>query len=239
MRATPEEDMQQNPRRTSARFLSIAFGLLVGTALAPPSALAQEHFLGEIRWVGFNFAPNGWATCDGQILSIAQNTALFSLLGTTYGGNGQTTLALPDMRGRAPVHPGQGPGLSVRDMGEAGGTETVTLTMNEMPLHVHGLASHTHAIPALPIEIRASSFAATQASPAGNVLATPSTNIYSTGLASVTLAAGAAVSTPGTTGGATGTTMPTGANVPHQNMPPFLGVNCIIAVTGIFPSRSE
>jgi len=239
--------MRQNARQTCGIFRSIAFGVFVGIAVMPGTARAQEPFLGEIRWVGFNFAPRGWATCDGQIMSIAQNTALFSLLGTTYGGNGQTTFALPDMRGRAPVHPGQGPGLSPRDLGEVGGTETVTLTLSEMPLHSHTLAGHTHDIPPLPVEVRASSFGATQASPGGNVLAkatiaqggglTPITNIYSTGLADVKLAAGAAVSAQGTTGAASGPTTTAGGNAPHQNMQPFLGVNCIIALEGIFPSR--
>jgi microcystin-dependent protein len=93
--------------------------------------------LGEIRMVGFNFAPRGWAMCNGQILSIAQNTALFSLLGTTYGGNGQTTFALPDFRGRVPVHQGQGPGLSPQSIGEQAGTETVTLLQTQMPAHNH------------------------------------------------------------------------------------------------------
>ena len=142
--------MRQNLGQTSAMFRSIAFALFVGSVLAPRPALAQEPFLGEIRWVGFNFAPRGWATCDGQIMNIAQNTALFALLGTTYGGDGQTTFALPDMRGRAPVHVGQGPGLSTRDMGEVGGTEAVTLSLSEMPIHAHALAPHTHTIPALP-----------------------------------------------------------------------------------------
>lgn len=239
--------MRQNPRQTCGIFRSIAFAVFVGIAMMPGTALAQQPFIGEIRWVAFNFAPRGWATCDGQLLSIAQNTALFSLLGTTYGGNGQTTFALPDMRGRAPVHPGQGPGLTLRDLGEVGGSEAVTLTLSEMPLHSHTLAAHTHDIPALPVEVRASSFAATKASPAGNVLAkatieqggagTPITNVYSTGLADVSLAAGSAVSAPGTTGGASGTTMAAGGNIPHPNMPPFLGVNCIIALEGIFPSR--
>jgi microcystin-dependent protein len=229
--------MRQNSRQTCGIFRSIAFGVFVSLAVMPGNALAQEPFLGEIRWVAFNFAPRGWATCDGQILSIAQNTALFSLLGTTYGGNGQTTFALPDMRGRTPVHPGQGPGLSLRDLGEVGGTEIVTLTISEMPMHSHSLAAHTHDIPALPVEVRASSFAATKTSPAGSVLGTPSTNIYGAGIADVTLAAGAAVSAPGTTGGASGPTTTAGGNTPHQNMPPFLGVNCIIALEGIFPSR--
>jgi microcystin-dependent protein len=217
-------------------FRSVTLALLIGIALVPQSALAQEAWLGEIRWVPYNFAPRGWASCDGQILSIAQNTALFSLLGTTYGGNGQTTFALPDMRGRVPMHVGQGPGLSTRDLGEVGGTETVTLLIPEIPSHSHTLASHTHTIPALPVEIRASNFAATKTSPAGSVLATPPTNIYSTGLAGATLAAGSAVTAEGTTGGGNGTTMAAGGNAPHQNMPPFLVVRCIIALEGIFPS---
>jgi microcystin-dependent protein len=155
------------------------------------------------------------------------------------------------LRSRCPTCAGglqcQGPGLSLRDLGEVGGTETVTLTLSEMPLHSHALAAHTHDIPALPVEVRASSFAATQASPGGNVLAkatiaqggglTPITNVYSTGLADVTLAAGAAVSAPGTTGGASGPTTTAGGSTPHQNMSPFLSVNCIIALEGIFPSR--
>jgi microcystin-dependent protein len=98
-------------------------------------------FLGTIQPFGFNFAPRGWAMCNGQILSIAQNTALFSLLGTTYGGNGQTTFALPDLRSRVPVHHGQGPGLSSYSLGQQAGQESVTLTVNDMPLHQHGVAA--------------------------------------------------------------------------------------------------
>src|SRR5688572_15936308 len=97
----------------------------------------SEPFLAQIMMFGGNFAPRGWALCNGQILSIAQNTALFSILGTTYGGNGQTTFALPDLRGRVPIHPGQGPGLSSYSLGQSAGTETVTLTINEMPTHLH------------------------------------------------------------------------------------------------------
>jgi microcystin-dependent protein len=96
-----------------------------------------EPFLGEIRAFGFNFAPRGWAMCNGQLLPIAQNQALFSLLGTTYGGNGQTTFALPDLRGRVPIHMGQGPGLSSKDLGEQAGQEAQTLSVNEMPAHTH------------------------------------------------------------------------------------------------------
>src|SRR5688572_18111229 len=100
----------------------------------------MDEFIAIIKMFGGNFAPRGWALCNGQILSIAQNTALFSLLGTTFGGNGQTTFALPDLRGRVPIHPGQGPGLSNYSLGQQAGTETVTLTINNMPAHGHPFA---------------------------------------------------------------------------------------------------
>jgi microcystin-dependent protein len=105
----------------------------------------SDPFIGEIKIVGFNFAPRGWAFCNGQILSIAQNTALFSLLGTTYGGNGQTTFALPDLRGRVPIHPGQGPGLSNYTQGQLAGSETVTLLSTQMPAHTHTVNASTQS----------------------------------------------------------------------------------------------
>jgi microcystin-dependent protein len=105
----------------------------------------SEPFLGELRLFPYNFAPRGWAFCQGQILAIAQNTALFSLLGTTFGGNGQTTFALPDLRGRVAVSSGQGPGLSPYDLGQSGGTESVTLTSNEMPQHAHTIGGTNSA----------------------------------------------------------------------------------------------
>ena len=228
---------------------ALALGFAVGGVLTPRPAAAQEPFLGEIRWVAFNFAPTGWALCDGQILSITQNTALFALLGTTYGGNGQTTFALPDMRGRVPVHPGAGPGLTARVAGEAGGEESVTLTTAAMPSHSHSVESHTHTIPPLGVDVKGSSAAATSASPAGNVLATATlesgggaqkklTEIYNAGAANVSLAPGSATTAPGVTGGGSGSTTATGGDGPHENMQPFLGVTCIIALQGIFPSRS-
>jgi microcystin-dependent protein len=121
--------------------LGIEPGTLVDAQGKPlgRAPMGAEPYIGEIVLYGFNFAPRGWAHCNGQILQIAQFTALFSLLGTTYGGNGQTTFALPDLRGRVPLHPGQGPGLSYHDLGETGGTETVTLTASQLPLHAHGL----------------------------------------------------------------------------------------------------
>src|SRR5919206_1923937 len=104
----------------------------------------SDQFVAEIRIFPFNFPPSGWAFCDGQLLPISQNTALFSLLGTTYGGDGKSTFALPDLQGRAPMHPGQGPGLSLHDLGETGGSDTVTLLESEMPSHSH--ATHADAI---------------------------------------------------------------------------------------------
>src|SRR6187402_2655736 len=104
-----------------------------------PEAAMADPFVAEIRIFPFNFAPRGWAWCDGQLLPLSQNTALFSLLGTTYGGNGQSNFALPDLQGSAPMHPGQGPGLSLHDLGEIGGSETVTLLESEIPAHSHSL----------------------------------------------------------------------------------------------------
>src|SRR5688500_12723305 len=104
-----------------------------------------DPFVAEIRMFPFNFAPKGWAWCDGQLLPLSQNTALFSLLGTTYGGDGKSNFALPDLQGRAPMHPGQGPGLSLHDLGETGGTETVALLQSEIPSHSHALQARTDA----------------------------------------------------------------------------------------------
>lgn len=230
-------------RLTSVVRAAGAIGILLA-GLASPAA-AQDWFLGEIRWVGFTFAPQGWLDCDGQLLPIAQNTALFSLLGTTYGGNGQTTFALPDMRGRVPIHVGEGPGLSNRSQGEVSGAEAHTLSVNEMPAHNHPLGTHSHTIPALPVGLGASSAAATGVDPAGKVLAAATvtgngnpkvTKIYNSGPADVSLGVGGATA-PSTTGEATSNTSVAGGSQPHSIMPPFLTVRCIIAVTGTFPSR--
>jgi microcystin-dependent protein len=171
----------------------------------------SEPFIGEIRMFGGNFAPRGWAFCNGQMLSIAQNTALFSLLGTMYGGDGRTTFALPDMRGRAPIHQGQGPGLSQRPIGAKGGTEKVLLSVANLP-------SHTHLA-------RANSAGATQPSPAGNVPATTPGPSYQ----------------PAPDGGTQmnpNFIAPSGGGQGHPNMQPFLAVSFIIALEGIFPSRN-
>ncbi|MCO6457614.1 MAG: phage tail protein [Pirellulaceae bacterium] len=170
-----------------------------------------EPFLSEIRAFGFNFPPRGWAQCDGQLLSISQNTALFSLLGTIYGGDGRTTFALPDLRGRTPLHLGSGPGLTPRNQGSRAGTETETLTVANLPGHSHGL--------------RASNSAAGQEAPAGTrVLGRVEEDIDGTGSAGEVLGPSAVVAT--------------GGGQPHSNMQPFLALNFCIALQGVYPSRS-
>src|SRR5215510_9239058 len=134
-----------NHIRTSSRIsASISSSRCSGSSRARPEESAvADPFVAEIRIFPFNFAPKGWAWCDGQLLPLSQNTALFSLLGTTYGGNGKSNFALPDLQGRAPMHPGQGPGLSLHDLGETGGSETVTLLESEIPAHSHALMAST------------------------------------------------------------------------------------------------
>ena len=173
-----------------------------------------EPFVGQIITAGFNFAPRGYATCDGQILSIAQNTALFSLLGTLFGGNGQTTFALPDLRGRIPVHQGQGPGLTNRTMGEVAGEQAHTLISTEMPMHNHLFMT--------------SNVAGALGTPNGNFLAGSSD------------AAVAALYRP-TSDGSTLNPQSiglAGGNQPHNNMQPYLVISFSIALEGIFPSRN-
>jgi microcystin-dependent protein len=180
----------------------------------------SEPFLGQIIMVGFNFAPRGWAFCNGQILSIAQNTALFSLLGTTYGGNGQTTFALPDLRGRVPIQQGQGPGLSPYSLGQVGGTESTTLNSTNVPPHSHTLnvAGTAKGNSALPNN----NWFAIGFDPNNNA----NLNNYST--AGPT---GPTAMNPGTiTGG--------GSSQPFNNLQPYLCISFCIALEGIFPSRN-
>lgn len=171
----------------------------------------SEPFIAEIRIFAGNFAPRGWAFCNGQLLPISQNTALFSLIGTTYGGDGRTTMALPDLQGRAPMHPGRGPGLSSRSLGESSGVETVTLTEAEVP-------NHTHAMNASPSPGEAPSAA-------GNALARGvGGSLYGNAASLVDLASQALPSA--------------GGGQAHNNMQPFLAMNFIIALVGLYPSRS-
>jgi microcystin-dependent protein len=175
-------------------------------------SIMADPFVAEIRMFPFNFAPRGWAFCDGQLLPLSQNTALFSLLGTTYGGNGKSNFALPNLQGRAPMHPGQGPGLSLHDLGEEAGVETVTLLESEVP-------SHTHAQ-------RAAIDPGDLFAPTNNVLAT---------------SVGAAMYQPSNAllvNMSDQSLAPSGGDQPHNNMQPYLTVNFCIAMQGVFPPRT-
>jgi microcystin-dependent protein len=172
-----------------------------------------DPFLGEIRIFAGNFAPTSWALCNGQLMAISQNTALFSILGTQYGGDGKTTFALPNLQGNAPMHQGQGPGLSVRVVGETGGATSATLIMNQMAIHTHSLS--------------AASSLASGRDPTNNPLArsrngsaygtNPNLNVVNMSTQAVSQ---------------------TGGSQPHNNMQPYLGLTFIIALAGIFPPRS-
>lgn len=180
---------------------------------------ATDGYIGEIYMAGFNFPPRGTASCSGQLLSISQNTALFSLLGTTYGGNGTTNFQLPDLRGRVPMCQGQGNGLTPRTLGEVGGVENVTLTTNQMPAHTHAITVHPQGI----------NVAGDTADPTGNFPANTGAldREYKTpGSATVNMGASAANITP------------TGGNLPHDNMQPYLVLNFYIILNGVFPSRN-
>jgi|SRR4051812_19889473 microcystin-dependent protein len=178
----------------------------------------SEPILGQIMIFAGNFAPRGWATCDGQLMAIAQNTALFSILGTTYGGNGQTTFALPDLRGRAPIHPGQGPGLSSYVLGELSGVESVTLISTQMPAHNHVVTINAAEAPQTVTD-----------NPKGAVMA---------GSASGPQVYGSAPDGATQMNGGMATAGIAGGSQPHENRSPFLCLTCCIATEGIFPSRN-
>ncbi|MFZ5815174.1 MAG: phage tail protein [Bacillota bacterium] len=166
----------------------------------------SEPFLAEIKIISFGFAPKGWAFCNGQQLPINQNQALFSLLGTTYGGNGQTTFALPNLQGRVPIHMGGG-----NILGQSGGEPVHTLSVNEMPVHTH--------------QVMANGAGADSTGPAGKVWAPSTANPYTAGASPDTALNSAAIS-------------PAGGGEPHENMQPYLVLNYVIALQGIFPSRN-
>jgi len=233
--------------RTHTSWLVATVVLVAGAAIEPRTATAQSHYLGEIKWVAFDVTPDGWAPCDGAILPIAQNTALFALLGTTYGGNGQTTYALPDMRSRFLVHHGHGPGLAQYDQRQMAGEEAHALTVDELPAHSHAVSDHAHPISPLTVDVKASSGAATSAAASGGALATATlssgsgtkiTGVYGIGPADVSLGSTAASTTTGITGASGATTSAAGAGQAHSLMPPFLTLRCIIAIKGAFPPRS-
>ena len=186
---------------------------LSGLNSVPAAAQASDPFIGQIMCAGFNFAPQGWAELNGQLLSIAQNTALFSLLGTQYGGNGQTTFALPDMRGRTLIHAGQGPGLTQRDQGEQAGSEQIALATANLPPHAHSFAT------------LGSTNDANSVSPAGKVAASKArTTLYADPVNIVPMAIG--------------TTSSVGGSVPFPVMPPYVTVKCFMSLFGVFPSRN-
>jgi microcystin-dependent protein len=172
-----------------------------------------DPFVAEIRIFPFNFAPKGWAWCDGQLMPLSQNTALFSLLGTTYGGDGKSNFALPNLQGSAPMHPGQGPGLSLHDLGETGGSETVTLLESEIPAHAHALTADPNV--------------AESPDPSANSLARGSSiNAYQTNTNQSLVVM------------SDSTIAPAGGDQPHNNLQPYLTFYFCIALQGVFPPRS-
>jgi microcystin-dependent protein len=170
-----------------------------------------DPFVAEIRIFPFNFAPKGWAFCDGQLLPLSQNTALFSLLGTTYGGNGKSNFALPDLQGRAPMHPGQGPGLSLHDLGETGGSDTVALLESEIP-------SHSHSFKTL-------ASVGDDPSPTQNTLSRATGHYQTTTNQNLVSMADSAIAAAG-------------GDQPHNNLMPYLTFNFCIALQGVFPPRT-
>ena len=170
----------------------------------------SEPFIAEIKIFAGNFAPRGWAFCDGQLLPVSQNTALFALIGTIYGGDGRTTMGLPNLEGRAPMHPGNGPGLSPRRLGENLGTESVTLSEQQLPAHGHSLNAAANTTQATP-DGNVSYGTAAMYNSGGNPLAMSNDGIASSGASDVQA---------------------------HNNMQPFLTLNFVIALVGVFPSRS-
>lgn len=172
-----------------------------------------DPFVAEIRIFPFNFAPKGWAWCNGQLLPLSQNTALFSLLGTTYGGDGKSTFALPDLQGSAPMHPGQGPGLSLYDLGQIGGSETVTLLQSEMPFHTHTLNATVED----GTQGSLTNGVTIASSKGGSLYQTnTSSNLVPMNLQAVGVA---------------------GGSLPHNNMMPYLTFYFNIALQGVFPPR--
>lgn len=209
--ATPTSSAPAPRRPRRARRL-LAACVLAGAAVAPSAQAQFEPFIGQLMLVGYNFCPRGWAAADGSLLSIAQNTALFSLLGTQFGGDGRVTFALPDLRGRAPIGVGQGPGLQQVLEGQTGGSENVTLLQQHMPVHTHAL--------------NASPQAATHAAPAADRLLATAQN------AGTYVAAGPGVPlAPNSVGAA-------GGSQPFSVRDPYLGMRWCIALQGVFPSRN-
>ena len=216
--------------RNATSCATIGLALAMATAAAPAHA-GPEPFIGEMMLVGFNWCPRGFAKAEGQLMPISQNTALFSLLGTIYGGDGRTTFALPDLRGRAPIGFGSGPGLSTVSIGQKAGAEQVTISQAQMPSHTHGASTSVTA----DVKARATNQRADAVSPAGNVLGRTSSGgeVYNAGPADQDMGASAIQANVS----ATTTVSPTGGSQPVGIRDPYLGMTWCIALQGIFPSR--
>jgi len=216
----------KNSKKISSAVLALtSVTILCSSLVLSKTASASEPFIAQITMFGGNFAPRNWAFCNGQLLAISQNQALFALLGTTYGGDGRTSFGLPDLRGRVAIHPGTGPGLSTYKLGQKGGVETVTLTTAQMP-------SHTHTITAIATA-KGTDVAGDSETPAASFHAKKNrTDQYNS------TAAAPNVDMKADSVAVTATAADTGDNGAHTNIQPFLGINHIIALEGIFPSRN-
>ena len=202
----------------------------------------MEPYMGQVQAFGFNFAPRGWSTCSGQLIAISQNSALFSLLGTSYGGNGQTTFGLPDLRGRSAISFGQGPGLSPYEIGQASGSESTTLTTLNMPTHTHAAVATAGAGTVdITATLKANSAAGANALPAaGNYLAgmTGKTGFYATSAGTTVDLAGVTATGTVNGGAPTVTVANNGGSQPFSTLNPYLALNFCIALSGVFPSRN-
>ncbi len=193
--------------------------------IQPAHAQGSAPYIGEIIYVGFNFPPNGWHLCDGALLSISQNSVLFQLIGTTYGGDGVNTYAVPNLSGRIPIHQGQSNGTSNYVIGQEGGAETATLTTGTMPAHNHSLSFNA--------PLPGTSAIATSAVPAGHALASTGRNLtYSSSAPNVSLGGSVTLSS------SSGFTGNSGGGQPFSIMPPYLTVTCAISLFGVFPSQN-
>jgi microcystin-dependent protein len=210
---------------------ALGFALLGGSAVSVQAA-GDSEFIGSISYVGFNFAPRAYAKCDGQLLAISSNAALFSLLGTTFGGDGRNTFGLPDMRGRVPIHQGQGPGLASYRIGQRGGNERTTLSLLNLPSHGHTLAA-TSVSTSVLMGVNAKG---NEPKPKGNSVSRPTAtgNNFSSTAPTATMSTGSVVTTTTTTG----TTTDTGAGLSFSNLQPFTTLNCVIAMNGLYPPRN-
>jgi len=210
----------------SKSFQSLLCGGLLCCSLT--ASAGPTEYLGEISFAGWNFAPQGTATCDGQAMSISQNTALFSLLGTTYGGNGVTFFNLPDLRGRFPMHAGQGPGLTNHILGEMSGAESVVLNAGQLPAHTHP------ATTTVIVTAHGNSGQANSPTPTAGIWATTGrNNSYLASAPNVDLVANAVTATASTTVGPGGSANPN----PVSILPPYTVMTCVIYLQGVFPSR--